>query len=481
MKTILLATGQTNIDKAITEKVAGKVGCSVIDSIMFKNELLKHCKKHNPDIVIVSKMLGGNDLSVLELLISLKKQLPEIRIIFLAGDVNEKNVEKFNELGMLVLNGIYDILPNKKINLNIIANLILNPKTKEDVCEYTKYISHTDVLYKDEIVEIEEEQLQEESEEIDNPYKKIFVVSSIKPGTGKSFISTNIATCIAKYGKKNEKGLPPKVAIIEGDLQNLSVGTLLQIEDSEYNLKTVMEKISTIIDDDDNLIENTVLIEEVNNFIKKSFRQYPSVKNLYALVGSQLKIEELSNFKSIYYVYLLESILNEFDVIIIDTNSSLAHLTTSPFLQLCNRAFYIINLDFNNIRNNTRYRDTLANMGVLDKVSYVLNEDLNKEYAELTGRHLLEDVIFDSKFLSDSGFDVVSAIPELPKEIFFNRLYAGTPIILDNEDITLKPRLELAKVSNEIWEIENLQWLQDEYEKFKEKKLGNTKKRGLFK
>lgn len=476
MKKLLLATGQANIDLAITQKVAPKLNYEVVAGTAYKSELIDKCEEFNPDLVIVSKMLGGREISMLELLIELKQKMKNVRIIYLAGEVDEKNKEKMNEVGMLVLNGIYDIYAEQKLNLNALANLILHPVQKEGVLHFTKYLTDTSVIYKDEIIEVEEQ--LDEAETVENPYKHVFMVSSIKPGTGKSFISTNIATCIAKYGKKKPDGTAPKVAIIEGDLQNLSVGTLLQIEDDEYNLKTVMKKISSIITDDDKLIDNAVEIEKVNNFIKKSFKQYSKVKNLYALVGSQLKMEELSDIKPIYYIYLIESILSEFDVIIIDTNSSLVHTTTTPFLQLCNRAFYVINLDFNNVRNNTRYKDTLNSMGVLDKVSYILNQDLNPEYSELIGRPLLEKVDFDANVLADS-FDVVSAVPELPTEIFNNRLFNGSPIILDTEEITLKPRIELAKVANEIWEIDNLQWLNSEYEKYKEKKFG-TKKRIFF-
>lgn len=478
MKKMLLATGNVSVDKKIIEKVAPVVKYNVMKTIYFKNELIENCLEYQPDLVIVSKMLGGNDVLLLPLLIELKKKMPNIRIIFLCGEIDKNQREKINELGLLVLNGIYDFLPDKTIKLNPLANLIVKPKKYEDVEEYTRYLVQSNVIYKDEIIEVEED--LEEDEEQENPYKKIYMVSSIKPGTGKSFVSTNIATAIAKYGKLKPDGSKPKVAIIEGDLQNLSVGTLLQIEDDKKNLKTVMDKISTIITSDNELVEDTIKIQEVNNFIKNSFQPYPSVKNLYALVGSQLKLEELNNINPYYYVYLLESILDDFDVIIIDTNSSLAHITTSPFLQLCNRAFYILNLDYNNIRNNTRYKDTLNNIGVLEKVSYVLNEDLNKEYAEIIGRPLLEDVMFDANLLSDSGFNVVSAIPELPKEIFNNRLYAGSPIVLDNEELTLKPRLELSKVANEIWEIDNLEWLESAYNKFKDKKLSDKKKKKYF-
>ena len=56
------------------------------------------------------------------------------------------------------------------------------------------------------------------------------MISSIKPGCGKSFVSTNVATAIAKFGDKKD-GRQPRVCILEADLQTLSVGTLLSLED----------------------------------------------------------------------------------------------------------------------------------------------------------------------------------------------------------------------------------------------------------
>ncbi|MGO0862453.1 AAA family ATPase, partial [Clostridioides difficile] len=178
-------------------------------------------------------------LSILELLLTIKREYPKLRIIFLAGEVDEKNKEKYKELAVLVKAGIYDILHKKSIKPREIVHLIENPNTRKQV-EYLLKYEKDNVIYEDEIVEIEEEKEVKDLEK--EGYKNVYVISSIKPGTGKSFLSTNIATNIAKYGR-NKDGSRPKVAIVESDLQNLSVGTLLQIEDNNKNLKNVMEKI----------------------------------------------------------------------------------------------------------------------------------------------------------------------------------------------------------------------------------------------
>ncbi|MCC0727191.1 AAA family ATPase [Clostridioides sp. ZZV14-6045] len=477
MKKILLSIGQPTLDNKIKIDVIPKVGMELVGEVENKEYLIEKIEETNPDLLIISKMLKGAGLSILELLLTIKREYPKLRIIFLAGEVDEKNKEKYKELAVLVKAGIYDILHKKSIKPREIVHLIENPNTRKQV-EYLLKYEKDNVIYEDEIVEIEEEKEVKDLEK--EGYKNVYVISSIKPGTGKSFLSTNIATNIAKYGR-NKDGSRPKVALVESDLQNLSVGTLLQIEDSNKNLKNVMEKIDTIIvNGGESLVDDPLKIKSVNEYIRSCFKQYKNCKNLWALTGSQFTMEEIENIKNYHYTYLIENILDDFDVIIIDTNSALDHVSTYPLLRLCNTAYYILNLDFNNIRNNSKYKETLDNINVLNKIKYVLNEDIDKDYKLLTGETMLEELTFKSDMLKENGFKVIAKIPEIPKEIFLNRLYQGIPIVLDNTNYTLKARLELAKVAKEICEIENFDWLCKEYQKYSmsiNEKLNKTKKK----
>ena len=242
-----------------------------------------------------------------------------------------------------------------------------------------------------------------------------------------------------------------------------------------------MDRIATVFDNEGHLIDDPVAIKKVNEFIISAFKPYYSIKNLYALVGSQLRIDELDAVKACYYAYLIEVVKDYFDVVIIDSNSSLVHVSTIPLLQLCSKVFYVLNLDFNNIRNNKRYQKTLQDLDVFHKVKYILNEDINNEYRNLLGQELLEEIQYDGDALADSGFDLVARIPEIPKEIFLNRLYEAVPISLDETDYTLKARIEISKVSQEIWDVENYEWLEKEFSRYQEKINGIVKKRkGLF-
>jgi cellulose biosynthesis protein BcsQ len=480
MLKILLATGQETLNNVIVNKVIPVVDGELVGKVDCKSDLLPYCQTLKPNVVIVTKVLSGTDKLMLETLLELHKMIPSIRIIYLAGQVDTNDKIKMTELGTLVINGIYDIHHEKTITKTILIDLIQNPKKRDDVSYLLKYMK-TNQIMEDEIVEFEEE-VEDAGDVEKNGYKNVILVSSIKPGTGKSFLSSNLATDIARFGKKKKDGKKPSVALIEADLQNLSLGTLLGFEDDDkYNVKTVMSEIAKAFTKDGHLIDDEGEIKRINAFILRSFKPFIQVQNLSALVGSQLRWEEMDAIKPEYYAYLINVVKDAFDVIIIDTNSSLGHVTTLPLLHMCSKAYYVINLDFNNIRNNKRYQKTIQDMGFMDKVSYVLNEDIDKEYRKLIGQELLEDIQYDGDAIKDSGFNLVARIPEIPKEIFLNRLYESTPIILDDTDYTLKARIEISNVAKEIWEIDNYDWLTKEYSRYKSKIDGVVaKRRSLF-
>lgn len=462
MQKIIVATGIPEYDNGI-RKIEGYEYVPI--NIGFKSELYEACVNFKPDVLIISEKLSGDEL-LSGIAIDIKQKLPNIRIIYLAGSVDLNNMNKINKLGAMVLAGIYDIVTERKVNKGLIKSILESPKAKSDVEYLLRYFIEKK---KDNDINMEYEEEIPETEIIDDYYKNVFMISSIKPGTGKSFVSTNIATCLAKYGEEIN-GHPPKVAIIEGDLQTLSVGTLLAIEDDKHNLKTVMDKIATIISPDGNFVNDDLKINEVNEYILNAFKPYSKCKNLYALVGSQLTMEEIEGISPLYYSYLIDIVSQKFDYVIIDSNSSLLHVTTYPLLSMVNKSYYILNLDFNNARNNMRYRHTLKNLGVYDKVKYILNEDLTDSPDNV------EKLQFDSNVLSES-FELEAKIPIIPKAIFLNRLWQGTPIILDDTDYTLKARYELSKVSNQIHKIKNLDLLAKECERISET---NTKKKWLF-
>ena len=212
----------------------------------------------------------------------------------------------------------------------------------------------------------------------------------------------------------------------------------------------------------------------------KCFKPYHKTKNLECLVGSQLLFGQLEDVKPHHYVYLIEAIIDEFDVVIVDTNSSLTHVTTFPLLAMAKSAYYILNLDYNNVRNNNRYAETLKEINVSSKVRYILNEDIPQGDPEYVSSSM-EELIFTADLLEDAGFTVEARIPQIEKTVFLNRIYNGEPIVLDNNKYTLKARYELLKIANQIYPIANFDAIEreiNEVHKRTPKKTGRFLNRG---
>ena len=459
MTKVLLASGMSGLDDAIS-KIEGYDFIEA--TVSYKKDIIEAYINFRPDVIIVTERLSGQEM-LSGILISLKQKYPAVRIIYLAGEINMADVNRVAKLGAMVMAGIYDIVAERVINKSIIEDILRNPKTLSEVEYLLRYFVDRK---KDSEASFEYREEVEEAVESTNSYNNVYMISSIKPGCGKSFVSTNVATAIAKFGEKKD-GRPPRVALLEADLQTLSLGTLLSIEDDKHNLKTVMEKISTVVDEKGNITDNELRKSEVNEYIISSFKPYSKCKNLYALVGSQLTMEEIEGVSPYYYAYLINVISKHFDIVIIDSNSSLHHVTTYPLLTMVKNCYYVLNLDFNNVRNNQRYRGSLKDLEVYDKVKYILNEDLT-DYTN--GPEKLE---FGADLLEET-FELEARIPALDKVVFMNRVWQGTPCVLDESDYTLKARYELCKIANQIYPLKNLTWLEKELSKItaskKEKK-----------
>lgn len=468
-KRILVATGQKTIDN-IVEKFEGY---DVVGKVEFESELYDQCIKLQPDILLVGAGLFWKE-PVVKVLLAITRELPNTRVVYLTGHIDVNDEVRLNSLALLVMAGVYDIIHEKKMTINMLKTALDNPKTEEDV-DYIVKASNKYMSKQKTDNQVEFIIPKEDSKENDDIRDNLYVISSIKPGTGKSFLAANIATAIAKYGVNTKEGKRPQVGLIEADLQNLSLGTLLQIEDNDKNLKTVMDKIATIVTDAGDFIGNENQVREINQYIRNCFIPYYRTKNLKALVGSQLTLKELEGIVSYHYIYLIDAITDYFDVIIVDTNSALTHVTTYPLLHMAKCCYYILNLDFNNVRNNLRYKDTLSKMGITDKVKYILNEDINNETKDAITGTEIEELIFNANHLEDSGFKLEARIPVIPKTVFLNRLYEGTPIVLDEGKETENIRFELLKIANQVYPIENF----SEIEKKNNNKI--PKKKGFFK
>ncbi len=471
MYRLLTATGFPSIEKEI--KTIEK--CQVVASVVERNKLADAIREYSPDILIISDYLSGRE-NMIKLLIGIHRDFPSVRIIYLVQSLSEKNTAQVDAFGALVLNGIYDIIHEDTMSIELIEDVIFHPKTERSVQYLTERI-----LGQDAEIDINKQgfHYEEVKEEVDlRLIQNLYAVSSIKPGSGKSFASVNFAAAIAKYGKDN-----PRVALIEADLQNLSLGTLLNVEDDKKNLKVALQAISSILQDG-KVIASIDDTQIVNETILDCMVPYKHAKNLDVLVGSQLTFTDINGdyISSENFVYLVEVISRMYDVVIVDTNSSLLHLSTIPILKRAKECYYIINLDYNNIRNNLKYREVFKTIDIIDRVNYILNEsyDNSKEYEAAIGSNY-EPLMFTRDVIEEKYFEVSGAIPAIPKAVFLNRLYSGIPVVLD-EDVpyTEKAKQAILQIANLIYPIDSQYLLEEINDEDTEREEKEEKKSGLF-
>lgn len=475
---IVTATGFPVLNKTL----ASREEINVIGNCTFKSDIMSTIGELHPDILMVTDKISGDE-NLIQLLLDCKRTYPDLRILYFAGQISSKDMSRVDSLGTLVLLGIYDIDTSPKLNIDIVMDLILNPKSKAAVDYLTKHLMNREQEIENAAGGIEYEEYEEDRIEESITMDNLYVFASIKPGSGKSFVSANIACALAKYGK-DKPNMPadlrrPKIAFIEGDLQTLSVGTLLGVDEEKYkdkNMKYAMTYISQLFDHGE-LIDDDEKIKKLNRKIKDCFIPYKTLSNLHILVGSSMTPEEIDslNISSQYYAYLVDMLRSEYDIILVDTNSSLFHVSTFPLLQKAKSIYYILNLDFNNVRNNVRYRKTLKDLGFLDKTKYILNECVENTPEFIDSGVNIEELNFTADYIDGKYFDLEARIPVLPKTVFLNRLYEGTPVVLDDNkvDYTNKAKLELLNIANNIYPLD------DTYEQLKNK-VAHIKKPGFF-
>ena len=108
------------------------------------------------------------------------------------------------------------------------------------------------------------------------------------------------------------------------------------------------------------------------------------------------------------------------------------------------------------MRNNLRYYGTLKKLGLVKKIKWILNENIenNNKYKDMgIGIEKLE---FTADEFEEKYFKLCARIPSMQKSIFLNRLYDGTPVVLDKAvSYTKDVKLALMGLASQIWDMED--------------------------
>jgi len=396
------------------------------------------------DVLLVSEKFNVRG-SLIDVLINLHMEYPEVRIIYLANG-NLNNTFNVNQFYALVDKGIYDIYYGEHIKKADIINMIEHPRTRvdcADIINAKERLSDGD---------IQETAIMNE----DVAHSNVYTVTSVKPGTGKSFVSSNLAITIAKYGKDS-----PKVLLLEGDLQTLSVATLFGIKNDTYNLKTALGKLDNYLANhsiDDWYDDASEIKEFIDNCCLKT-----GIGDLYILEGHDFGLDNVSNTASDTYYYLVDYLSTRFDYVIVDANSSFQHPTTDPLFQISNILYFVFTTDYANIRLNARYQEELERLGVISKVKYVLNKSLNGDAKNnFAATFQYDDDSIITRYASKLRIDY--DVPLMDMAVILNATFRQQPIATDETFKTLSARIAFIKIARDILPLENVDKITGEVE-----------------
>lgn len=435
--TVFIAAQQQKLD--ILKQLLENDGITdIVGEATSSSSLLRHLSdvSKSPDSLVAIR--GGKEMQDLpDVLLTIRKQFQEMRIVFLVGNLNMDNEGNRNVVETL-----------KKAGVNVFLG---NPKTG-DLAQLLE-----------QRIFVDDGHDNTEELPLATP-NNIFVVSSAKAGSGKSFVSTNLAAILAENGRRKD-GEKPTVLLVEGDLQTLSVGTLLGVNDTTHNLKEALARIREIVDSDGNVIGTLEQQKEVQQFIEDCcLLVTEDIPNWATVVSSTFSLAEREDVSPYHYFYLINVLANLFDIVIVDSNSALEHKTTGPVLQVAREIMMVVTSDYDGVRIANKARNELSTIGVEDKVVYVLNKKVTKAQQARSSEK--------STFKVEDYFDmnkIAAQIPYIDQIVQYNCIYDHRPLVLTKNKSTLIARIQFTMLAGRIWPMDNTKSLSREVANLKKK------------
>lgn len=431
MQKIVLVSGSPKMAGVFQNPAFGSF--ELANTVSSKEDALKKIEEEVPDICIVTEGTPSfTGMTTEKFLKELRKSYPDMRIVFLAGEVIPTDTVHTVMLSNLVKAGIYDIIIGATPRKKELLERLNKPAVYDDVKTLVTSVSSAESFMNQDVCQ------------------NLISCYSVKPGSGKSFLALNMAVAIAKFGQIKRNGKPPRVALIDGDLSSLSMGALLHLENKNFNLKEALRFASQVIDEQGNLTGSKEDIEFAKKSIRKCFIKHPQIPNLYAMVATNMSLTDRSEVNPYHFYFVIKSVYSAFDIVIADMNSSLEHSTTGPLFETSNRIYFLVDPDFNNIKNNIRYQKDLIAFGVNGKTRYVLN----KHIPESEQYHYAEDLDYSIEEVRNVGIDIVGTVSMVDPIIMANRAFEGLPLVLDTKPQTKEARESIFAIANENWKID---------------------------
>lgn len=444
---IILATGQDDIDEIIEHSDMFSDSYIPIAKIQNRELLMEYCENDTPDILLLGDNIGGKT-PLTELLLRLHAVFPEMRIIYLCGDVDAKDNVKKMMLGSLASAGIYDLITKSDISILLLKNILDNPYTEIDVKEWLTYMKDSAIKKKSTIT-----LYVPDTVETDNSvtiYPNLYTFTSSKGGVGKTFIIEQLAIAIATCGVQRTNGTKPRVGIIDLDFQGFGVSKFFNTLNEKENIFGAMEAVGRVIDDlGENKNPGVEIEREVNELIHKSFKQSSKYSNIRVLGGTDRLYhagdKELIN--KYMLTYIVETVIDDFDVLLVDGNTDMDAKAIYPLYSLSNYTYFVLDMDWGTFHNNKRF------------LMYLEEEQL---FIPTQSKFVLNKAIADDELYvgvkdieAGIGATFSNIFPRIKSSVIFNMSSKSENVIQSQEKNLAEEKYYFLKMANDIYPILN--------------------------
>lgn len=282
MRKMLLAIGSSAAEDRLKNNRELASEYSFTNIATHKDSILSIAKKEKPDVILIKETLGGN-ADILNIIFTLRSEVPNARIIFMTSPKNPGD----QLMNSLVSCGVYDILAASTFSITSIIEAVKKPKTFGDV---SQYIISTD-MQKFMKPQVEQENVSTAKDTFNNqtkfqPHKEIdrsepqeFGYLKIDDGQRK----TNQDYSPILTVNKGTAGKSFKPMMSKPDVSKIDEIIL----DDENDLLFDDEIIDDVV-----VEEKTVLVESKSEPKKETNIEKPIVENK-PILKEEIKIEDL--------------------------------------------------------------------------------------------------------------------------------------------------------------------------------------------
>ena len=371
--------------------------------------------------------------------------MPKTRIIYFTSELAPKDEVRKHLISVLISLGVYDIMFDNKFSIDMLKYLLGNPNPYSAVKNLVIKASNSSKVKRKEIELISSE--DEGGSLLLHSQANVYSIISSKGGTGKTFIAGNIAKAIGKFGIPKD-GKKVRVGIIDGDFYGGGLTNLFNVSDKKKNILTAINEVSKIMIGE-RMTEDDVAKHLAFEKIRECFVPLKECNNIEILGAypEQLTEEQFDSIKGEYIQVILESVLDDFDAIIVDITGDFELKVWFPVFTLSRHIFSIVEMEYNSVASCLKQKAIISDfIGNKSKLQYIFNKTVDNDI-------VLWDIDQISK---DASLTVSGDIPYIDRTYMINNAFEGKWLVdTDNED-DYDIKYRFLKIANIIWPIKDL-------------------------